>query len=96
MLDKAFNLRAYIAVSLVLHLSRLWFVLLFCDLLGERERANTSSLAVFSTGSTDTLVITQSVPELRRSSQGGPNKQTSLAPLFIEVGALPKQLNLSP
>lgn len=34
--------------------------------------------------------------ELQRSNQGGPNKQTSLNPLFIDVGISPEKLNLSP
>lgn len=105
MLDEPLNLQAYITLSLVLHLSHSGGLgARSRDLLGEgekeregqRERANKSSLAPSSPGCTDTEVITLPVPELRRSSQGGPNKQTSLALLFIEVGASPKQLNLSP
>lgn len=95
MVDKLFNLHSHF--SLFLHLSHTFGLRTYsCDLLGERAGARASRLGLFSAGYTDTSVITYPVPELRRSNQGGPNKQTSLTPLFIEVGALPKQLNLSP
>ncbi len=85
-MDKPFNLQAHVAVSLVFASgSFLSFVRFFLWFI-RRARANMSSLASFSRGCTDTQVITKPVPELQRSSQGRPNKQASLAPLFMRWG----------
>lgn len=46
MVDKPLNHQAYIELSLFLHLSHSCGLCAYsCDLLGERERANESSLA---------------------------------------------------
>lgn len=94
MADKLYNRHSHFSLCFYICLTLLCTY--SCDSLGKRAEASVSRPALFSTGYTDTSVITYPIPELRRSNQGGPNKQTSLTPLFIEVGVLPKQLNLSP